>query len=32
MDNFILAPGESYIPDSRIQRNDRNETDILVTR
>ncbi|MDT7737284.1 MAG: hypothetical protein QOK09_653, partial [Mycobacterium sp.] len=30
MDNFILIPGESYIPDTRIQRNGRNETGILV--
>ena len=31
-DNFILIPGQSYIPDTRIQPNGRNETGILVAR
>jgi len=30
VDNFILIPGESYIPPTRIQRNGRNETGILI--
>src|ERR1700761_326607 len=32
VDNFILTPGESYIPGTRIQPNERNETGILGTR
>src|SRR5271163_2589714 len=29
-DNFILIPGESYIPRTRIQPNGRNETAMLT--
>jgi hypothetical protein len=30
VDNYILIPGESYIPTTRIQRIGRNETGMLA--